>query len=117
MVDANNAHGFVKALMTSPVILQELPHPRHRTWMAGFFDVSYVSAPFPSTKRTSADSDVHRSWVTSSLAGEPLFARCIDITGVDFSAGFFLYVEFSNQLVQHGVVTTDFLTGLRAYHE
>ncbi|KAK0488959.1 major facilitator superfamily domain-containing protein [Armillaria novae-zelandiae] len=38
--------GLAFALMCSPIMLQELPHPKHRTWMAGFFDVAFIIGNF-----------------------------------------------------------------------
>ncbi|KAH9938966.1 general substrate transporter [Epithele typhae] len=38
--------GLTFAVMCSPIMLQELPHPKHRTILAGAFDIAFIGGNF-----------------------------------------------------------------------
>ncbi|WVQ78649.1 hypothetical protein IAT38_000736 [Cryptococcus sp. DSM 104549] len=54
--------GFGCALMACPILLHELPHPRHRTKMAGFFDCSYNIGAFMSAWTIFGCSYISNNW-------------------------------------------------------
>ncbi|KAF9018242.1 general substrate transporter, partial [Hymenopellis radicata] len=58
--------GLAFSLMCSPIMLQELPHPKHRTWMAGFFDVAFICGNF--TAAWLGCSHLTNNWSWSALS-------------------------------------------------
>ncbi|KAF9048034.1 general substrate transporter [Hymenopellis radicata] len=54
--------GLAFAVMCSPIMLQELPHPKHRTWMAGFFDVAFICGNFTAAWVNFGSSYLTNNW-------------------------------------------------------
>ncbi|KAJ3718395.1 general substrate transporter [Lentinula raphanica] len=54
--------GLAFCVMISPIMLQELPHPKHRVLMAGLFDVAYIAGSFVSAWVTFGCSYISNDW-------------------------------------------------------
>ncbi|KAL1671949.1 general substrate transporter [Schizophyllum commune] len=54
--------GLAFALMVCPIILQELPHPKHRTWLAGSFNISFIIGNFIAGWVTFGCSYIKTDW-------------------------------------------------------
>ena len=54
--------GIAFALMVSPILLQELPHPRQRTKMAGFFDCAFIMGNFMAAWVIFGTSKITTNW-------------------------------------------------------
>ncbi|KAE9408891.1 MFS general substrate transporter [Gymnopus androsaceus JB14] len=54
--------GLAFGVMVSPIMLQELPHPRHRVLMAGLFDIAYIIGSFCAAWVTFGCSHIDSNW-------------------------------------------------------
>ncbi|KAJ3882390.1 general substrate transporter [Lentinula edodes] len=54
--------GLAFCVMISPIMLQELPHPKHRVLMAGLFDVAYIAGSFVAAWVTFGCSYISSDW-------------------------------------------------------
>ncbi|KAE9410666.1 general substrate transporter [Gymnopus androsaceus JB14] len=54
--------GLAFCVMVSPIMLQELPHPRHRVLMAGLFDIAFIIGSFCAAWVTFGCSYIDSNW-------------------------------------------------------